>query len=321
VVAALALAVCGAGQAGLAGAAAPRAAATTSTMVAPYLDMANYQPANLYTAIRQDHLRYFSAGFVIGKKCTPIWDDSVPVAKNPPINNAIKKAESLGAHIIVSFGGQGGTDLARSCTNPSKVLAGYKAVVKVLHPRYVDFDIEGPSLATANAAAMRRRLVAIAGLERADPKLIVSFTEPVVPSGLPGAVKSLLRKAKADHVRVKLLNLMTMDYYLGTPTEMGAAAISAAKRSLPELKKVWPHSTYANLGITPMIGVNDDASETFTLADAARVAAFARAHHVGRLAFWALGRDAQCATPETTAQYNCSSVNQATLAYTKAFLK
>jgi hypothetical protein len=321
VVGALTLAVCGGTPAALAGAAAPHGSGGGSPMVAPYLDMANYQPANLYAAVRKDHLRDFSAGFVIGKGCTPTWDDSVPVKHNPPITNAIKKAKSLGAQVIVSFGGQGGTDLARSCTSAAKVLAGYKAVVKQLHPTYVDFDIEGPSLAAANAAASQRRLVAIAGLEKADPKLIVSLTEPVLPSGLQGSVKSLLRRAKADHVRVNLLNLMTMDYYTGSPIEMGSAAISAAKHSLPQLRKVWPRSTYANLGITPMIGVNDDASETFTLADAARVTTFARAHHVGRLAFWALGRDGQCATPETTAQYNCSSVAQSSLAYTRAFLK
>jgi hypothetical protein len=38
------------------------------------------------------------------------------------------------------------------------------------------------------------------------------------------------------------------------------------------------------------------------------------------VAFWAMGRDRQCTGATTPAQYNCSSVSQAPLAFTKAFL-
>jgi chitinase len=293
-------------------------------MVAPYLDMGNNQPASLYAAIRSDHLKAFSAGFVIGNGCTPAWDDSIAVSRDTAVNRAVTKAKRLGAKVVISFGGQGGLDLARSCTSTAKVLAGYQAVVRRFHPAYVDFDIEGASLRRSQLAAAKRRFAAIRGLERANPELVVSLTEPVAPTGLPDRgsdnVMALLREAKAAHVRVDLLNLMTMDYFLGEPTEMGADAISATKDSLQQVRQIWSHWSYAKLGITPMIGLNDDTSETFTLSDAARVTRFARSHHVGRVAFWAMGRDRQCTGATTPAQYNCSSVSQAPLAFTKAFL-
>lgn len=291
-------------------------------MVAPYLDMGNNEPANLYAAIRTDHLKAFSAGFVIGAGCRPAWDDGTAIAHDPAVNAIVTKAARLGATAVISFGGAGGKDLARSCTSGAKVLAGYKAVVKRFHPAYVDFDIEGVSLLKSQAAAMQRRLVAIRGLEKAYPKLVVSLTEPVVPTGLQSQVMSLLHKAKTDHVHVGLLNLMTMDYGPGWSSNMGANAIAAAKASLRQLRALWPRSTYANIGITPMIGVNDDTSESFSLAGAASVRSFARSHHVGRLAFWDLDRDGHCGPTETSMPpySDCSSASQAPLAYTKAFL-
>ena len=54
---------------------------------------------------------------------------------------------------------------------------------------------------------------------------------------------------------------------------------------------------WARVGITPMIGQNDVASEQFTLADAAAVNHFARAHGVGQLSMWSLNRDSTCGPP------------------------
>ncbi len=52
-----------------------------------------------------------------------------------------------------------------------------------------------------------------------------------------------------------------------------------------------------------MIGPNDTPGETFSLADAKTVVAFAKANGVGRLSFWSLNRD------------------QSNLAFTDAYLK
>jgi hypothetical protein len=312
-----------AGSVGAASVVAGSARAASATggskkpMVAPYLDMGARHPANLYAAIRKHHLKFFSAGFVIGNGCTATWDDGEPVSHDPAVTNVVTRAKRLGARAVVSFGGQGGKDLSRSCTDPAAALAAYRSVIVRLHPKYVDFDIEGDAL--ADSTAMTQRFDAIASLEQQFPRLVVSLTIAVLPHGLDGQGMSVIRQAKADGARVDLVNIMAMDYGGGS-IDMGHAAISAAKATLSQLRSVWPHSTYANLGITPMIGRNDDVHETFTVADARSVRKFARAHHVGRLAFWALGRDKHCAKPSPRAKNNCSSVAQSRLAFTRAFL-
>ena len=93
-------------------------------------------------------------------------------------------------------------------------------------------------------------------------------------------------------VTIPIVNVMAMDYYQGD-IEMGNAAISAAENTLSQMKAVNGSYTYANVGITPMIGVNDDGS-TFTLADASSVASWASSNGIGRLAFWSVDRDQAC---------------------------
>jgi hypothetical protein len=254
---------------------------------------------------------------VISTGCTPTWDDGEPVAHDPKVTSVIGKAKSLGARAVVSFGGQSGEDPARSCPDPTASLAAYRSVVNQLHARYLDFDIEGDAL--ADPASIDRRFADIAALERSSPHLVVSLTIPTLPQGLDSQGMSLLRRAKADGARIDLVNIMAMDYGGGS-IDMGAAAISAAKAARSQLRSVWRHSSYANLGITPMIGRNDDFHETFSVADARSVYKFARTHHVGRLAFWAVGRDQRCARPSPSAKSNCSSVVQSRLAFTRAFL-
>ena len=244
----------------------------------------------------------------------------------------VNKAESLGATPVISFGGAGQPELARSCSSTRRLTADYTSVVKRFHARYADFDIEGDALipsATSPAAALRasisRRFAAIRSLEHHDRHLVVSLT---IPSGVHGVTPAsddpdalaLLKTAKRDRVRVDVVNLMTMDYFNGTATEMGSASLTAAEGSLRALRTIWPRDSYRNLGITPMIGMNDDTSETFTLADARRVAAWARRHHIGRLAFWSLSRDDECTGATTPARGDCSSISQHSLAFTAAFL-
>jgi hypothetical protein len=69
-----------------------------------------------------------------------------------------------------------------------------------------------------------------------------------------------------------------------------------------------------------MIGVNDVASEVFTVGDAAQLVEFAEAKGVGRLSMWSATRDRQCAGgAKPTADATCSSVVQDPFAFSKAF--
>jgi hypothetical protein len=302
-------------------------------VVAPYLDMGSHTPSRLYAAIRGSGLSSFTAGFVIGQGCTPVWDDQQKVSADPEVSHVIAKARHLGATPIISFGGAAQPELARSCHSTGRLTAAYRSVVKRFHVTHVDFDIEGDAISSrpgtsahtrrALAASIKRRFAAIRALRRTDKKLVVLLTIPTAPTGLdanqsPGSL-ALLKAAKHDKARVDLVNLMTMDYFDGSTTAMGTAAISAARGARTAMRTLWPHTTYADIGITPMIGLNDDTSETFTISDAHAVRHWAAAHGIGRLAFWALQRDGQCATPPTVAPDDCSGVVQPPLAFTKAF--
>jgi chitinase len=101
--------------------------AATGFGVAPYVDMTNNQEGMLPKAISGAGLKAFTAAFVIASGCTPIWGDTLPVTNDPTVNGEISAAEAGGAGLIVSFGGEGGVELAQGCTNQTSLTAAYQS--------------------------------------------------------------------------------------------------------------------------------------------------------------------------------------------------
>lgn len=302
----------------------PVARAATVPEVAPYFETTGVHTGNLATAISGHGLRSFSTAFVLGKGCTPTWDDNSPLSSATAKNALVTKAKAMGAVPIISFGGQAGKELAISCTNQSSLVAAYTSVIQRFGVTKIDFDVEGAA-AVNNTAANTRRYLAIKALRQRYPSLEVSFTLGVGPDGIEpnnqysGDGMALLRLAKAKGVKIDVVNIMTMDYGAAEP-DMGATAISSADHTVPQLKSIWGSSFgYDHLGITPMIGQNDSPGETFSYADAQNVVAYARSKGVHRLAFWSLNRDQQCG-PGETAPAACTGLAQSPLDYTDAFL-
>jgi len=287
--------------------------------VAPYVDMTNNQEPMLNSAATQAGLKAFTTAFVIASGCTPIWGDTLPVTNDPTVSGEISTAESDGAQPIVSFGGAGGVELAQSCTNLSQLTAAYQSVINTLHVTHIDFDIEGAAIAdTANNAT---RFQAIKALESANPGLVVSLTIPVLPTGPTGDGDAFLRQAQSVGARIDIINIMTMDYggSFDTPgADMGSYAIEAAQDTLAFAQTVWPAMTYANIGVTPMIGQNDDSAEIFTEADARALVSFAQQNHLGRLSFWSVDRDQPCGG-SASGLPQCSEISQASLDFTRIF--
>jgi chitinase len=303
---------------GLSGAGPSLAATAGSPTVAPYMDMGGPNQGNLSAGISAG-LSDVTAAFVIGKKCTPIWDNKVAVAKDTAVTNEISAAQSAGADVIVSFGGAGGKDLARTCSNVNALTDAYQSVIVKFDITHVDFDVEGKAIKHSQLDSMTRRFAAIRGLESEDPNLFVSVTIGVGPDGLPKQQMAFLRLAKRTGTRIDLVNIMAMDYG-GAVGDMGATAVQAAQDTLPQLQSLWPSSTYADLGITPMIGQNDSAGEVTGLDDARTIVQFADANGVGRLAFWSLNRDQECSQSLDGARDDCSGVDQTPLQFTSIFL-
>ena len=285
--------------------------------VAPYVDMSNSQEGVLNTVISQDGLRSFTAAFAIGEGCSDIWGDTLPIGNDPTIGGEISSAKAAGASVIVSSGGAAGEPISFTCTNQGTIDAAYQAIINDYGTRQLDFDIEGAAI--ADTGGIQRTFQAMKDLQGSNPGLQWSVTVPVLPSGLDFNGTNLLADAQNMGVTIPVVNIMAMDYYQGTGTEMGNAAISAAQNTLNQMRSVNGSYSFANVGLTPMIGVNDDGS-TFTLGDASSVAGWASSNGLGRLAFWSVDRDQACpGGPGGSASPSCSGVNQGTGQFTGAF--
>ena len=142
-----------------------------------------------------------------------------------------------------------------------------------------------------NQQSLVLRDQAIAGLQAANPDLKVSFTLPVLPTGLTADGLHVLQQAMADGVRVDMVNIMAMDY--GTSVDnngqMGLSAIQASEATQQQLAAI---GLDAKIGITPMIGVNDIVSEVFKLSDAQMLVDYAENDpDVAMLSMWSVARD------------------------------
>lgn len=76
----------------------------------------------------------------------------------------------------------------------------YQNVIDQYALSWVDFDIEGTAL--GDVAANNRRNQAIAGLQRNNPLLRITFTLPCSVSGLEAEGVNMLKAAKLAGVRV-----------------------------------------------------------------------------------------------------------------------
>jgi GH18 family chitinase len=75
----------------------------------------------------------------------------------------------------------------------------------------------------------------------------------------------------------------------------------------------------SKIAVTPMIGMNDTTSETFTTADVDTLTTYAVDNGLAGLHFWSLDRDTPCT--DTYASPTCNSISGTTpLEYTNRFL-
>ena len=312
--------------AGLVGFAGPASAASTGISwpahySAPYVDISAYPTFNLTQAAEASGNRFYTLAFIlnVGGDCTAGWSSYTALDAGFMADD-IASLRAAGGDVAISVGGANGSEPASSCTSASALQAQYQKVVSDYSITHLDFDVEGGAL--TDTATITRRNQAIAGLEAANPNLKVSYTLPVLPTALTQPGIDLLKNAVANHARVDVVNMMTMDY--GTAnSNMGGAATSAATALESQLSSIFTGKTAAQLwsmvGITPMIGQNDSQGEIFSQADAQTVLSFANAHGITELSFWSAGRDNGGCAGQTYASPSCSGLSQNQWAFTKAF--
>lgn len=268
----------------------------------------------------------YNLAFVItgGSACTPTWNGT-NVIGDPAVKSRVSALTKSGATARVSFGGSSGTELAASCDSVSELTQAYGEALDAAGSSQADFDVEGDELTDSGSVALRSR--AIAALQKERPGLEVSFTLPVMPSGLDSDGLALLASANKYDVQVSTVNLMTMNYGESYAGDMGGYAITSATAAQAQLRKVFGTTdaeAWKGMALTSMIGTNDVDGETFSLADAAQVRAFAVEKGISWVSMWSTFRDQQCSAADSAkddALTNCSGVKQSSGAFAKAFSK
>ncbi|MFJ6387520.1 cellulose binding domain-containing protein [Streptomyces sp. NPDC091972] len=300
---------------------APTPAPSGSDGFAPYVDTSLHPAFDLLAAADATGVKDYTLAFVTdGGGCTPKWGGVSDLASDA-VAGQIGALRAKGGDVRVSFGGASGSELATTCSSADALAAAYGRVVDVYDLTKVDFDVEGGAL--PNTAANTRRAQAIARIQQDHPDLDVSFTLPVMPEGLTQDGVNLLANAKSNGVRIDTVNIMAMDYGPAYSGDMGTYAEQAATATQAQVKGVLGLSDSAAwkaVAVTPMIGVNDVASEVFTVEDAGRLVGFAKAKGLGWLSMWSATRDKQCpGGAKPSADATCSSVVQGPFAFSKAF--
>ncbi|HEY0339379.1 MAG TPA: RICIN domain-containing protein, partial [Steroidobacteraceae bacterium] len=272
--------------------------AAHATEVAPYFYtwgfFSNSYVANSLANARKAGVGAVTLAFgVSGGGCT-LGGGLEEIMNDSATKSDVKNYIAGGGRVILSFGGADGQYLESACSATSM----YNLIKNVIDTQKIynlDFDVEGGQLDQTSLNTTRNTV--LKQLQAAYPNLYVSFTLPVDPDGLPSDAMTLLKSAKSAGVNINIVNIMTMDY--GTDGTQGRAestvAIASANGTFKQLKSLYPNLSTAQIwgmiGITPMIGYNDDSAEIFKASDATAVTNFAIQHGVGLLSYWALQRD------------------------------
>jgi hypothetical protein len=227
----------------------------------------------------------FTLAFITADgKGKPSWGSQISLCQNH-FKDILEKI--INPKITISFGGAMGTELACFAGNSIEMLVGYFQDVLETYPMVIgfDFDIEGDSL--SNLVANDKRAKALVILQRMHPNLDISFTLPVMPTGLLQNALDLLSNARDFGLKLDHVNLMSMDYGIGC-RDMSAAGIQAYESVSKQLQNI---SYPQDLVLTPMIGVNDTANEVFELKDAVVLRDYMKRVDGRGIKIWSLNRD------------------------------
>jgi len=233
----------------------------------------------------------------------------------------VPQLHAANLNYVISTGGAAGTFTCTSTAGMDSFIARYASPNLV----GIDFDIEGGQ----SASDIQSLVAAAAGAQAQYPNLQFSFTLATLGAsdGSYGGVNSLgnevVQAVLGSGLNKYVINLMTMDYGSASSSvcvvssgscEMAQSAIQAVKN----LEHTYGISA-SKIAVTPMIGMNDATTETFTTADVNTLTSYAASNGLAGLHFWSLDRDTPCS--DTYASPTCNSVSSTTpLEYTNQFL-
>ena len=278
---------------------------------APYVDMGGWPVPDLLKISQATGASLVTAAFLQatpeGKLGWAGLSSLTPGAANEQaqaIDKSIRDFQAAGGDVMVSLGGAAGTSLAQSYVargrSAQELANAYAEVIDTYGLSHIDFDIEGYAVADPASIALNSQALAL--LQQAKPEVKIWYTLPVLPTGLTADGLNVVESALKAGVNLAGVNVMAMDYgESAAPTSgpnaqtMGTYAIRAAEGTYAQLSSLYGKYGktygYSQLGVTPMIGVNDVLTEVFTAADAQALEDYSRAKGLGMLSFWSVTRD------------------------------
>jgi chitinase len=257
---------------------------------APYMYVGAGDHLHLTECDDACHQKFYTLAFIIADRTgAPAWDGRFPLQQNLFAND-ITAIRSRGGDVIVSFGGADGVEIGIAETNTAALAARYQSIIDRYQLTWLDFDIEGDSLAKTNANA--RRDFVLAALQKTNPGLRITFTLPVDPNGISDDSQKMLADASAQGVKVFSANVMTMDFgrRFSKGKKMSDVSIASVLKAHEQCLAIDPA---IKMGVTAMIGQNDVHTEVFSQTDAQALELWAEAQPwICSLSFWASNRDA-----------------------------
>ncbi len=317
---------------------------------APYVDVTEVH--DLAATARRSGSRYLSLAFLKTKNpgsCTVYWPKGTdtdrdgnpvaePVSAHGHMAREITRIRRQGGDVIPSFGGYAadttGTELADSCTSVTKIAREYERVITTLNVHRLDFDIEATAITDTAGVTRRNQAIALVNrwAHRTHRDVQIVYTLPSAATGLGATGVDVLTSAAAAHAKVAGVNVMTFDYYYGTPQNMLEDSQTAAAGLVGQLRAtIYPHQSdrriWRRISVTQMNGADDyvfgtgNAYEVFTVDQARKFVRWARRADVNMISFWALQRDnGSCAGQTQGAPSNtCSGIAQSKWAFSRIF--
>src|SRR6516165_6216229 len=302
---------------------APGETSGMPAVFAPYIDMGLVSSKNLLSIQRDSGIKIFTLAFVLSPgDCSAAWQGVGSITNDMLSNDRtilslVQSLRASGGDVIISFGGANGDEPALHCPDPTSLAAVYQSVINRYEAKAIDFDIEGDKL--LDQTSIQRRNLALVALRAANPGLTISYTLPVLPSGLNENGVSVLTSAKRDGFNPDVINVLAMNYGASVDNggQMGLDAVMASSNTVLQVKAA---GLTSHIGITPMIGANDMSPEVFSLADASLLASFAASNpSIARLSIWSVSRDNGSCAGSAAAVSTCSGVAQSPYAFSAIF--
>lgn len=258
---------------------------------APYTDILQWPIIDLLSIVNKTGQKFYTLAFIVADTNNlPSWGGIVPLSDQYFLDT-ILSLRLLGGDVIISFGGANGQELAQVINNPISLAQAYQSVIDMYQLKWIDFDIEGAAVNDKISIDIRNKALSI--IRANNPGIIISYTLPVLPTGLTLDGTNLLANIKTNNLQVDVINAMSMDFGSSVApnagTLMGKYVINSATNTYAQVQSV---GLTSKIGITPMIGVNDVSEEIFTLASANQVLTFANVTpYIRELSFWSVNRD------------------------------